>query len=507
MALSKSSQFNLAHLLESSSSEATALVTDDVELSYPDLKAAVGQAGKWLQHLGVCPGDRVALSLPNVVQMPVLYFAALSMGAVVVPLNPLLSTDEVNFHIEDSGARLLICWDSSRVALESSSHQISAVQQIEISAHTTFPADELSEDAGEWTSYAVGKNDPAVILYTSGTTGKPKGAVLTHKNLLSNACTVADFFEYRSDDVFFGGLPLFHAFGQTVSMNAVFAAGASIALLPRFTPDAAAELCEQKGVTVFAAVPSMYSALAAYCETRDVSGLYGKIRFGISGGSPLRASVHSDFARLLACPIYEGYGLSETAPVVSFNQERFGLVVGSVGRAIPGVQVAVRGKDGQELPANEPGQLWVRGDNVMAGYWGNPQETAKVFDGDWFATGDVARIDELGNIFIVDRIKDMILRHGYSVYPREIEDVMYSHAGVRLVAVVGVPDVRVGEEICAYIVPKETLNIAAQNALIEELNTLCREKLASYKYPRQFRVVKDLPLGPTGKILKRELAQ
>ncbi|WP_346845128.1 AMP-binding protein [uncultured Rothia sp.] len=506
MSIEKTSEFNLAFLIDSSPESSVALRTGESEITYGCLKELVSQARWWLKKFDIKPGDRVALALPNVVQMPILYFATLSLGAVVVPLNPLLSANEVNFHTKDSQTKLLVSWQGARLAQELVDLDTSHLHLAIVDSASTFFEVALSDLSTSWSTFAVAENDPAVLLYTSGTTGKPKGAVLTHKNLLSNARTVADFFEYRADDIFFGGLPLFHAFGQTVSMNAVFAAGASVALLPRFKPDDAATLCAKVGVTVLAAVPSMYSALAAFCETRDVSSLYGKIRFGISGGSALPATVHADFHRLLACPIYEGYGLSETSPVVSFNQERFGLVVGSVGRALPGVEVAVRGENGGDVPVGEPGQLWVRGDNVMAEYWHNPQETAKVFDGDWFATGDVARIDTEGNIFIVDRIKDMILRNGYSVYPREIEDILYTHPQVRLVAVIGVQQEKVGEEIRAVIVPKQSLDLAQQNALIEELDSLCRQKMAAYKYPREFSIVKELPLGPTGKILKRELS-
>lgn len=490
---------NLSTLLSThQQSEATALTGAFGTLSYSELNHMVGAARAHLQELGITRGDRVALSLPNIIAMPVYYYAVLSLGAICVPLNPLLSLREVRYHLQDSGAELLLSWDGARLVTDGA--QLDGITLELIDASAELPA--LSEP---WEPTLLHESTPAVILYTSGTTGEPKGATLTHRNLMANATTVARVFEYTEQDVFFGGLPLFHSFGQTVSMNAVFAAGASIALLPRFSPDGAAQLCVAAQVTIIAAVPSMYTAMAAYLESRSPHELRGKIRYGISGGSALPASVHADFERILDCPILEGYGLSETSPVVSFNQPRFEPVIGSVGRVIDGVQVQVRGENSQLLPAGEPGQLWVAGPGVMAGYWEQEEATRAVFDGQWLATGDVARLDQNGNIFIVDRIKDMILRNGYSIYPREIEDVLYTHPAVSMVAVVGRKDERVGEEIFALVVPRQELSLAEQDQLVQELDALSRRELAAYKYPRHFSVVDSLPLGPTGKILKRQL--
>ncbi|WP_421083403.1 AMP-binding protein [Rothia nasimurium] len=477
-------------------------------LSYRQLVALTGSARDFLKRAGVESGDRVALALPNVPAMVALYYATLSLGAVAVPLHPLLAAREVAYQVQDAGARLLLAGSGTRVAEEAPQ------AQAEVGEATTVEVLALDTDFGAavldpWQPEAVEPSAPAVLLYTSGTTGAPKGATLTHANMLSNATTCVDVFGFSSSDVIFGGLPLFHAFGQTVSMNAVVAAGASIALLPRFTPGGAAQLCASAGVTVFAAVPTMYSALASYLATDPALAkkLRGQVRFGISGGAALPASVHADIENLAAFPIYEGYGLSETAPVVSFNQAEFGLVIGSVGRPLPGVQVQIRDRAGTPLPAGEPGQLWVKGPNVMAGYWGNPEATAAVMDGDWFATGDVARLDSEGNIFIVDRLKDMILRNGNSVYPREIEDVLYTHPQVRLAAVIGQPSESVGEEVVAVVVPREELDAEGQAELVASLDSLAQQQLAAYKYPRRYLLKTELPLGPTGKILKRVLAE
>lgn len=490
---------NLAQLIENHrDNDSLALSGIPGDITYRELYQKIGTARQLLIDQGVKPGARVALMMPNIPAMPIYYYVIVSLGAVGVPLNPLLSAREVEYQMQDSGAKILVAWDGSRVLTEQIVFE--GFKTLAVSA-----TDVLELSSEEWISASTDEADPAIILYTSGTTGQPKGAVLTHRNLWANATTVAKVFEYTAQDVFFGGLPLFHSFGQTVSLNAAFAAGSTVALLPRFTPDAAVQLCVDAGVTIIAAVPSMYTAMAAYLENHPAEELRGKIRYGISGGSALAASTHADFERLLVCPILEGYGLSETSPVVSFNQPRYDPVIGSVGRAIEGVEVQLRDEDGAVLSASERGQLWVKGPSIMAGYWNQPEATQAAFDGEWFATGDVASLDEDGNIFIVDRIKDMILRNGYSVYPREIEDVIYLHPGVRMVAVVGRAHERVGEEIHALVVPREELDFDAQETLVNEIDELCRKHLAAYKYPRVIAVEKSLPLGATGKILKKEL--
>ncbi|WP_294628677.1 AMP-binding protein [uncultured Rothia sp.] len=508
---------NIAYLLAeaaSSSGAKAALAIPSSEpadmqvVSYAQLASAASQVQRHLEALGVERGDRVALSMPNVALMPALYYGIVAAGAICVPLNPLLSGAELEYHLRDSGAKVLFAFAGTRLASEASSTVLVKNGSVRCEIFTggegspVAPFDAPAETVLE--PVPVVASDPAIILYTSGTTGKPKGATLTHANILSNARSCVSVFGFTAEDVIFGGLPLFHAFGQTVSMNAAFAASATVALLPRFTPEGALNLIERAGVSVLAAVPSMYVSLAAALEAEPerARSLRGRIRFGISGGSPLPAPVHAAWKTLIECPVYEGYGLSETSPVVSFNQAEFGMVLGSVGRVLPGVQVQVRCSEGTECAPGVSGQLWVRGENVMAGYWNNPAATAEVFDGEWFATGDVARVDEQGNIFIVDRIKDMVLRNGYSVYPREIEDVLYTHEQVQSVAVLGVPDERVGEEIVAVVMPRPG---ADEGVLQAELNALARTRLAAYKYPRRYVMVESMPLGPTGKILKRDL--
>lgn len=511
---------NLATLLASrAKNNSPALISphpDGVHrLSYRQLAQMAARIQRYLTRLGVKEGDRVGLSLPNIPLMPALYYGIAAAGAICVPLNPLLSGAELEHHLADSGAEVLFAWEGTRLATEApdTRQRRSGNLHLEILSPTededtatldftgspdaTAPAEDITLEP-----VPVTGADPAVILYTSGTTGKPKGAILTHANILTNARSCVEVFGFTNKDIIFGGLPLFHAFGQTVAMNAVFSTGASIALLPRFTPAAALNLIQRARVSILAAVPSMYLALATELENNPVTHLRGQIRFGISGGSPLPHPAHQTLKRLISCPVYEGYGLSETAPVVSFNRAKYGLVIGSVGRALPGVRVQVRDKQHQPVPVNEPGQLWVSGENVMAGYWNNPVATEKAFDGAWFATGDIARIDAEGNIYIIDRIKDMVLRNGYSVYPREIEDVLYTHPEVAAAAVIGLADAHVGEEITAIITPRPGANT---EALEKELDKLAHAKLAAYKHPRHYRFVTEMPLGPTGKILKHSL--
>lgn len=467
-------------------------------ITYRQLAHQVGATRVLLRNLGVSSGDRVALGLPNVPHMAVLYYAILAEGGIVVPLNPLLSEPELEYHCQTSGAQVLFTWEGTRVATSAAALG-DDVRVIELNATYPLPDGPEAPEPIE----AVMPSDPAVILFTSGTTGHPKGATLTHKNLMSNALTTHLIFDFDENDVFFGGLPLFHAFGQTVCLNTVVAKGASVALIAAFTPDGAIKSIIDNKVTVLVGVPTMYAALVAYNRLRPHPEIADNIRFGISGGSPLAPSTHAQVDEAFGFKIYEGYGLSETSPIVCFNQAKYGLVVGSVGRAIPGVDLQVRDEDGKVLGVNEPGELWVHGENVMAGFWNNPEATEAVFDGAWFRTGDVARIDEEGFVYIVDRTKDMILRNGYSIYPREIEDVIYQHPDVHLAAVVGEAKELVGEEVIAYIVPKD---VEADNKhLGKEVRALIKENLASYKLPRHYKIVDSLPLGPTGKILKRML--
>ncbi len=353
------------------------------------------------------------------------------------------------------------------------------------------PSVEIAERADE---------DTAVILYTSGTTGKPKGAELTHANLSSNCeLAVQTLLNLGPGDVVLGALPLFHAFGQTCALNTTIQAGATLTLVPRFDPSKALEVLQRDQVTVFAGVPTMYTALLHHPDgdSYDLSAL----RVCVSGGSAMPVEVMRGFEEKFHCAVLEGYGLSETSPVASFNLPDRQRKPGSIGLAVHGVELALLDKHGREVPEGEVGEIAIRGANVMKGHWNKPEATAEAIVDGWFRSGDLARKDEQGYYFIVDRKKDMIIRGGYNVYPREIEEVLYEHPAVAEVAVIGLPHDSLGEEVGAAVALKK-----GASATPEELIAHVKPLVANYKYPRQIWIVDELPKGATGKILKREIA-
>lgn len=495
---------NLATLLTDSAAAspgARAVVLDDSVLTYGALDDLSARVASLLVSRGVRAGDRVALILPNVPHMPVAYYGVLRTGGVVVPLNPLLSPRELGYHFRDAEVSLVLVWETVAGAARAAATELERdVPVVEITAAGTLqelrqvpPLPEVAERAGE---------DPAVLLYTSGTTGRPKGAVLTHANLTSNARLSAELFSLAPGDVMFGGLPFFHVFGQTVALNGALGAGATVTLLPRFDPARALEILVRDEVTVFAGVPSMYVALLQAAGGEPVRA--PRLRAGVSGGSPLPVEVLERFEALFGAPIYEGYGLSETSPVVCFNQEDRGRRPGSIGTVVRGAQLRVLDDAGAEVPVGEIGELAVAGEYVMAGYWRNPEATAAAVQDGWFRTGDLARVDEDGFYWIVDRKKDMVLRGGYNVYPREVEEVLYQFPGIAEAAVVGVPDEAMGEEVAAVVAFRDVPE-PERSARLDELDAFVRERLARYKHPRWYKVVEELPKGPTGKILKRSL--
>jgi long-chain acyl-CoA synthetase len=472
-----------------------AVKLDDLELSYAFLDQATQRVAGLLRERGLQVGDRVGLMLPNVPYFPVLYYGILRAGGVVVPMNVLLKGREVAYYLDDSGAKTLFAWhgfgDAAREGAEKAGVDLTIVEPGEIEK-TLFAADPFEEVVDR------ADDDLAVLLYTSGTTGTPKGAELTHANLSSNVAASRKLIDIESDAVVLGALPLFHSFGQTCSMNSVFAAGGTLSLIPRFDPAKALEIIERDKVSIFMGVPTMYVALLS-CDKRgefDTSTL----KTCISGGSAMPGEVLRGFEEAFGCEILEGYGLSETSPVASFNHREVGRKVGSIGTPIEGVEMKVVDGDGKELPQGEVGEIVIRGTNVMKGYWNKPEATAEAIVDGWFHSGDMAKVDEDGFFFIVDRKKDMIIRGGYNVYPREIEEVLYEHPAVREVAVLGVPDPEWGEEVGAAV----ALNAGA-TVTAEELRDHAKAEVAAYKYPRHVWIVDELPKGPTGKILKREI--
>jgi long-chain acyl-CoA synthetase len=474
----------------------TAVRLDDLVLAYEELEERSAQVAGLLAARGVEPGDRVGLLLPNVPQFPVLYYGVLRAGAVVVPMNPLLKAREVQYYLEDSGARLLFAWEAT--AVESAKGAEAAGAGFLPVAPAAFDR-LLSEQARGTSVVGRGDDDTAVILYTSGTTGKPKGAELTHANLRRNAAVSATtLFGLEPEDVVMGCLPLFHSFGQTCGLNAAVGSGACLTLLPRFDPGTALEVTQRDRVTVFEGVPTMYVALLNHPGREELD--VGSLRLCVSGGAALPVEVLRGFEDAFGCVILEGYGLSETSPVAAFNHPDRQRKPGSIGTPIQGVQLRLVGLDGDEVPAGEVGEIAIRGHNLMKGYWGREEATREAIPDGWFRSGDLARQDEDGYFFIVDRKKDLIIRGGYNVYPREVEEVLYEHPAVAEAAVVGVPHPIHGEEVGAAVVLKP-----GAEATPAALRTFCRERIAAYKYPRHVWLEAALPKTATGKLLRREV--
>ncbi|MEU8814515.1 long-chain fatty acid--CoA ligase [Actinoplanes sp. NPDC048796] len=470
-------------------------------ITYRDLWQQTLAYASGLRELGVGPGDVVAIQIPNLADFPRVYYATLAVGATIVPMHLLLTPEENAYVLRDSGAKLLVAHSSQ---LENA---VAAAKIAEVGVASVGPAvpgiARLEEAVTTPLRTYVSREaeDVAVIFYTSGTTGKPKGALLTHLNLVMNTIVnVFDIHDLRPDDVTMGCLPLFHTFGQTVGMNGTFRMGGTLVLLARFTGEAAIQLMVKENVTIFHGVPTMYIGLL---EAASKAEKLPELRLCVSGGASLPVAVLEKFNETFHAEIFEGYGLSETSPTATTNQPAFGTKPGTVGHPIWGVEVEIARPEIDErielLPDGELGEIVIRGHNVFAGYLNNPSATQEAVVDGWFRTGDLGTKDENGFIAIVDRKKDLVIRGGFNVYPREVEEALARHPAVQQVAVIGVPDATHGEEICAVVVAEQG-SVSA-----DELIEWSREKLGKHKYPRKIRFAESLPLGPSFKVLKREL--
>jgi long-chain acyl-CoA synthetase len=503
---------NLATLLEISARREpgkVALMLDDMKLRYAEVNGAANKIANGLVGLGVRPGDKVALILPNTPHFVICYYAILKLGATVVPLNVLFKRHEVAYHLDDSDAVALIVWEGFLGEATEGFQQAKHCRNLIVAQAPVNPAALpdgalslnalMADTAPVFDTHQTMPDDTAVILYTSGTTGRPKGAELSHFNMFFNAYIGSEkVLQTGSDAVGLAVLPLFHSFGQTCVMNALIYAGATITLLPRFEPQKALEVMARDKVSYFAGVPTMYFYLLNFpsADQYDLSAL----RRCCSGGSAMPVEVMHAFNKKYNVTILEGYGLSETSPVASFNQLERDPKPGSIGVPIWGVEMRCVDADGREVPVGELGEIVIRGHNVMKGYYKRADASAEAIKGGWFFTGDVAYQDEDGYFFIKDRVKDMIIRGGFNVYPREIEEVLYGHPAVAEAAVIGIHDPALGEEIKAVVAFKP-----GQSAVEQEIIDYCKERLAAYKYPRSVEIRDTLPKTATGKILKREL--
>ena len=488
----------------------TAIICGDTQLTYAQFDALAGQVASGLVAKGLQAGDRVALSCPNLPFFPIVYYGIQKAGGVVVPFNVLLRQREIKYHLEDSQAKYFFCFEGTP-DLPMAQEGIAAFNQVaECEGMVVMTADQsqlvykgiptLSSFIAKQAPLADYvprlEGDTCVILYTSGTTGLPKGAELSQSNMVCNALVAQTLMGCQGDDVQLVTLPLFHTFGQTVQMNASVLMGASMVLVPRFEPSLVLSLIAKHKVTAFAGVPTMYIGLN-HCQSDDDTS---SLRIAISGGASLPKEVIHTFENRFNVPILEGYGLSETSPVACFNHLDQPRIPGSVGQPIQGVEVRLVDISGQSVPVGEDGEVIIRGHNVMKGYLNRPEATKEAMRDGWFYTGDIGRFDDNGNMYIVDRVKDLIIRGGFNVYPREIEEVFMTHPAVAMVAVIGIPNAEYGEEIKAYVVLKEGAD-AEETALYE----WGKEQFAAFKYPRSVEVRQRLPMSATGKILKKDL--
>ena len=518
---------NLASLLTASAREypdRTAIVLGERQLTYTALDAASNQVANLLVGRGIQPGDKVALSSPNVPEFTTAYYGILKAGAVVVPLNVLLKEREIAYHLVDSDAKAYIAFEGSAElpigAVAKAGFELaegcSDLFLIDSDAALAWEPGQRPESLalaieGQRPTFSIvdrSDEDTAVILYTSGTTGQPKGAELRHRNMVANALVSKDIVLCDGDrpDTYLAVLPLFHSFGQTMIQNGALAFGGTIVMLPRFEARTAIDLMLKHGVTFFAGVPTMYWGLLAALEANDdVQTLASNLRIAAAGGSALPAEIHREFKARFGVSILEGYGLSETSPIASFAKSGEVPRVGSVGVPIPGVEMKLIGDDWSDITdgPDQIGEVAIKGTNVMKGYYKRAEATDWAIRDGWFRTGDLARKDEDGFYYIVDRSKDMIIRGGFNVYPREIEEVLLTHPAVSLVAVIGVPHQSHGEEIKAVVVKHKGHDDVTEEALMN----WSKDQFAAYKYPRKLEFVDELPMTSTGKILKRELTR
>ncbi|MBM2619848.1 long-chain fatty acid--CoA ligase [Actinoplanes sp. LDG1-06] len=513
---------NLSILLEDSARnypDRAAVVLGDRRLTYAQVDAAANQVANLLVERGIQPGDKVALSCPNLPYFPVVYYGILKAGAVVVPLNVLLKGREIAYHLKDSEAKAYLCFQGTP-ELPMGAEGFAGFQQTDgcetfflITADPAAPSpiegaetlgSALASKAPTFEAVLRPETDPAVILYTSGTTGQAKGAELSHANLLFNALTCNRLFQSApATDTHLLVLPLFHSFGSTVNMNAGFATAATLVLLPRFDAAAAVQLLQSENVTFFAGVPTMWwGLLNALGEGVDVERIAANMRVAVSGGSSLPVEIIKAVQERFGVTILEGYGLSETSPVATFSKPGADPRPGSIGVPIWGVEVKLIDAEWNTVEgSDEIGEIAIRGHNIMRGYYNRPDATAEVMRDGWFRSGDLGRRDKDGYYYIVDRAKDMIIRGGFNVYPREIEEVLMTHEAVSLAAVIGVPHPSHGEEVKAFVILKP-----GATATGDELVEWSKEQMAAYKYPRVVAIVESLPMTATGKLLKRELS-
>jgi len=487
----------------------TALIFRDTPLTYGDLARRVNRLASALHERGVTKGDRVALLLPNSPPFTIAYYAITALGAVCTPANPLLKPAELTYIWSDSDVKMVVTAPPLLPNAQEAQRSLPGLRTlVSIGERAETPdgvltfAELLAEGDEAFNPKSKIQNlkseDPAVCIYTSGTTGRPKGALLSHHNLTVNCQQVRQALPFDANDNFLCVLPLFHSFAGTVCQNTPLFCGARSTLLEQFHPARVLEAIEKHRVTIFAGVPTMYGALLLYPPDHqyDLSSL----RFCVSGGAPMAAALMEAFEKQFNTIIIEGDGPTECSPVTSVNPLEGVRKPGSVGLPIPGVEIKIFDDDDNELPTDAVGEIVVRGENVMLGYHNQPEATAEAMRSGWYHTGDLGKIDADGYIYIVDRKKDMLIVGGLNVYPREVEEMLFTHPVIANAAVIGAQDPLRGEEVVAVVVLKPDAK-----ATDRELIHYCRQRLANYKVPRKVIFRESLPIGGTGKVLKRLL--
>ena len=506
---------NAASLLQHAAlsyAERTAIVFEDERLNYAGLADTVGRVAEGLRAAGLGAGDHVALCSPNRPEFIIVYYAVLTIGGTVVTVSPLSTVREIAYYLDDSDADALICFAGGDGELGRRGAEAFA-----LTGHCRrlwlFGADDRPPGADAFDALLAGAangvepavtpaEQTAVILYTSGTTGQPKGAELTHANIVMNVLTVASVYPTRRAQVQLVALPLFHVYAQTSLMHQGVHVGDTLVLMQRFEPGAAIRMLIDQGVTRFGGVPTMFHAMLDHADFDRIAGqhLAETLEFAGTGGAAMPQAVVDDFEARTGVPLREGYGCTETSPVVVLQPPDAPARPGSVGKAVWGVEVRIVDADGTALPVGEVGEIAVKGHCVMKGYYKRPEATAEAIRDGWYHTGDLGRLDADGYLYIVGRIKELIIRGGFNVYPAEVEGVLTTHPEVSLCAVVGVADARYGEEVKAFVVPVEGAELTA-----EAVVAWARRNMAAHKYPRLVEIRDTLPLTATGKILKREL--
>ncbi|MDQ2851776.1 MAG: long-chain fatty acid--CoA ligase [Actinomycetota bacterium] len=463
--------------------------------TYGDVAGAAEAFGADLQASGMAPGTHMVLIAPSVPEFVVAYLGIAAAGCVVIPMNTMSVRDEIRYVLNDSGAARIIAWDAlgaaAREAADDLGVPLQVLRQLTPGAHRPV--------GSESAICPRDRSDTAAILYTSGTTGRPKGAELSVANILDSAEISVQIGRSTPQDRFATGLPLFHVFGQIAVMMSALTAGASLSLLSPFEPNRMLELIRRDQISIVLGVPTMWNAMLRAAEGAG-DGDFAGVRAAVSGGASLPAEVSRAFERRFGCPVIEGYGLTESSALGTFNDLDRGPKIGSTGAPIPRSEIQIRSLDGQVVAQGEVGEVFMRGPQVMKGYWNRPEATAEAFVDGWFRTGDLGALDADGDLRIVDRLKDLIIRGGYNVYPGEVEEVLYGHPDIIEVAVVGVPDEYYGQEVAAVITLRDGASVTG-----EEITAWSRERMSAYKIPRIVRFVPTLPKGATGKILKRAI--